>query len=297
MMKLSTLYSSQCYLGESPVWHAARGTCLWVDIENGILYELNWTTKKVQSWNIHSRVSVIIQHHDGGLVLGVQGGMVKFNFDDGSLDWLVDIEKNIPDNRCNDGACDNMGRIWMGVMNIHAEPKAGSLYCIHHDFTVQQMITGLTIPNGLVWSLDQERMYFVDSEAGNINSYLFNNQTGEIRFEKAAIHIPEDIGVPDGMAIDEQGMLWIAIYGGYCVSRWDPQTGSLLATIILPVPHVTNCCFVGDELQHLMITTARENLDEQQLKDNPQSGDVFIVENVGVKGIVSHKAVHIKPSI
>ena len=292
-MKVSTLYPSQCWLGESPLWHETRKSCLWVDIENGILYELDRATKKLQTWDIKSRVSTIIEHHDGDLILGVQGGIVKFNFDDDSIDWLADIEKETPENRCNDGACDSSGRIWMGVMDIRAKKKAGSLYCIHHDFALEKMIAGITIPNGIVWSLDNERMYFIDTIQGNVNSYLFNSQTNEIEFEKVAIHFPDGTGLPDGMCIDEEGMLWVALYGGGCVTRCNPLTGELMESIQLPALHVTNCCFVGDNLEHLVITTAREHLTEQQLLNYPQSGDVFIAENVGVKGVPVNKAVHV----
>lgn len=265
---------------------------MWVDIENGILYESNWTTRQVQTYQLHLRLSAIIEQYDGGVVLGVEGGLVRFNFDLQRIDWLADIEKEIPGMRCNDGAADATGRIWMGVMDIHAKSAKGALYCIHHDLTVEKKIGKLTIPNGIVWSLDQSLMYFVDSTAQNIDCYLFDAATGDIRFDRTAIPIPKTLGTPDGITMDEDGMLWVALYGGFGLSRWNPVNGELLQVIELPVPNVTNCCFAGPELDVLVITTARENLSPDDLEKYPQSGDVLMVKDTGTRGLKSNQTGH-----
>jgi len=135
-------------------------------------------------------------------------------------------------------------------------------------------------------------MYFIESTVRNVTAYRYDAATGEIKFERIAITVPEELGLPDGMAIDEEGMLWIALYGGSAVGRWNPETGQLLNMIKLPVPHVTNCCFVGENLQHLLITTAQEHLSDEELKMYPQSGDIFIVHDVGVKGVKSNKTIY-----
>ncbi|RZM29556.1 MAG: SMP-30/gluconolactonase/LRE family protein [Pedobacter sp.] len=285
-MKVSTLLKASNVLGESPFWHAKRQSLFWVDIEQGLLHELNWKTKDLQIWPLSRRVSLIMEGAEDQLILGVQGGLVNFDLKTGDVDWIADIEKDLPDRRCNDGGVDNMGRIWVGVMDIHCKPNLGSLYRLTNLSTPPvKMIEGLTIPNGLVWSHNYERMYFIDTVSRSVKSYLFNQLTGAIEYEKDVITISPQMGMPDGMTIDNEGMLWIALYGGFALGRWNPQNGKLIDLIKLPVPNATNCCFAGDQLDELVITTARENMTQQELIDYPESGHLFIIKSPGVRGV------------
>ena len=279
-------------LGESPYWHKQRKSCFWVDIENGTLFEFHWETRMVKQWKFNTRVSVILGNKDNDLVIGAQGGIMQFSFKDERIHWLTDIDSTTEDNRCNDGGCDCNGRIWIGTMDVHCREAAGSLFCVDEHLRLAKMMTGLTIPNGLVWSNDNKFLYFIESMSRTVKSYVFNKNTGEISDEKIIIRIPEAMGMPDGMAIDEEGMLWIAMYGGFCVKRWDPQTGELLHSIWLPVPNVTNCCFAGDDMSQLIVTTARENLSSEDLENYPGSGNVFIIDNPGVSGVAPHHAIY-----
>lgn len=287
---ISVLYPAQCILGESPLWHEKRKSYIWVDIEEKRLYELHSITKRFKQWQFDKRVSVALENEDSGVVLGMQGGIAGFNFKKGRTKWLVDIEPGLKDNRCNDGACDYMGRVWIGTMDTACKEGAGSLFYLNTRLQIKKKISGITIPNGIAWSANNEIMYFVDTTARVIKSFAFDSISGEISDERIAINIPPGIGMPDGMAMDEEGMLWIAMYGGSCISRWDPLAGELIQTIPLPVPHITNCCFAGEGLDQLLITTARENLSKEELKKYPQSGDVFIIKKMAVKGVKLHKA-------
>jgi sugar lactone lactonase YvrE len=131
-------------------------------------------------------------------------------------------------------------------------------------------------------------MYFIDSPTQEIRSYVFNQESGEIVFEKVAIRIPIEMGTPDGMTIDREGMLWIAHWGGYGVYRWNPNTGDLISKIDVPAPHVTSCAFAGEDLGTLIITTAQKNMTPDQLKDYPQSGNLFNV-STGIAGVKGHR--------
>ncbi|RYD95518.1 MAG: SMP-30/gluconolactonase/LRE family protein [Sphingobacteriales bacterium] len=293
-MKISTLYPAQCTLGEGSMWHQRRGSYFWVDIEEGIVHELNRATNNVKVWNLNKRVSVILEQEDNTLILGVQGGLVRFDPEDGSITPLVSIDGEYPEHRCNDGAVDSEGRIWIGSMEVHCKENAGSFYRVDNGTSVQMMIDNLTIPNGIVWSHDHARMYFIETMSSMVRSYIFNKLSGNIYYEKVAVAVPESLGYPDGMAIDADGMLWIALYGGYGVGRWNPDTGQLLGKIELPAPHVTNCCFGGENLDELVITTARENLDKDQLAKYPESGDVLIVTGLGVKGVLNNRSNYTK---
>jgi len=176
----------------------------------------------------------------------------------------------------------------MGTMARDATPSAGSLYCIDKNFSVTKKLDNLSIPNGLVWSLDNKRMYFIDTPTLSVRSFLFDVETGEIKFEKVVIEIEPDLGMPDGMVIDEEGMLWIAHYNGFGVYRWDPLTGKVLDKVAVPVPQVTSCVFGGENMNLLFITTARENMTDADLFKYPDSGNVFIAET-NVKGVSEFK--------
>lgn len=219
------------------------------------------------------------------VLLAVKGGLINFDLITGNKQWLADIEKGITGNRCNDGACDSSGRLWVGTMDIDCKDNSGNLYCIDHTMEIKKKINNLTIPNGLVWSLDNERMYFIDSPTQCVKSYLFNNENGEIYFENIAVHIPAEIGMPDGMTIDADGKLWVALWGGGAVCRYDPVSGELLDMIKLPAINITSCKFVGENLDTLMVTSAREGLSNGQLEEFPESGNVFIINNLPVTGV------------
>ena len=289
-MNISTLYSAQCILGESPLWHPNRNSCFWADIHSGNLYEYNWLTGHTSKQYIAGHLSLVMQSTGDQLLLAVQGGLMKMDLATGHKTWLTDLDKHIVTNRCNDGACDTQGRLWVGTMDTRCADRAGSLYRVDRDGAVKKMIGNLTIPNGLVWSMQNDRMYFIDTPSQNVFSYLFNSRTGDIIFEKIAVQIPVTMGMPDGMTIDAEGMLWVAIYNGGCITRWDPRNGQLISKIKLPALHITSCAFAGENLDSLFVTSARENLTAKQLEDYPGSGDVFLISDLPVSGLPNNIA-------
>ena len=142
----------------------------------------------------------------------------------------------------------------------------------------QKQLGQLTISNGMAWTEDNETFYFIDTPTREIKAFHYDLETGEIEFIRIAVEIPEELGMPDGMCVDREGMLWVAHYGGAGVYRWNPETGKLLEKIDIPAPHVTSCCFGGENLDHLFITTAQENLSAEDIKKYPKSGNVFLVK-------------------
>lgn len=289
-MRASVLYPSQCILGEGPIWHAERKCCFWVDIERGILYEYNWVSKVTRTWSFDYKVTMVIQGTNNNLVLGLNGGIARFDLKSERLEWLLDIETELKENRCNDGACDSQGRLWIGTMHTDFKQGAGSLYCIDKNLNILKKLDKVTISNGIVWSLDNKRLYYIDSPTQVVQSFIFKEETGEIFFEKNAIQIPAEMGTPDGMTIDQEGMLWIAHWGGFGIYRWNPLDGKFMDKIEIPVPNVTSCTFAGESLDHLIITTARGNLNEEELKKYPESGNIFWAK-ADVKGIESNKCI------
>ena len=162
IVKATLLYSSQCYLGEGPLWHAERKSCFWVDIEKGILYEYNWLDASIKTWHFNYKVSMVIQGKNNDLIVSLNTAIAKFNPLSEELTWLFNIE-SVADNRCNDGCCDSLGRLWVGTMHIKLLTGQGSLYCINANKQADKKVGNTTISNGLAWSLDNTRLYFIDS--------------------------------------------------------------------------------------------------------------------------------------
>jgi len=285
-------------LGEGAFWHPQRRSCCWVDIQESELFEyrlgsvgaVTSTHSAVSRWRIPGNVSLIAEAADDHLILGVSGGLLRFNLVTGEHTQVVSFEPELPTNRCNDGGCDPLGRVWVGTMDRGCKDGAGSLYRVDTDGTVTRMLTKLSIPNGMAWSPDHKRMFFIDTPTQQVRAYLFDKDSGQIELERTVITVPSDWGMPDGMAMDAEGMLWIALYNGACVTRWDPATGELLDRIGLPALHVTNCAFIGDGLDSLLVTSASEGMSPEQLAAYPGSGDIFIISGMPVMGLPVNKA-------
>ncbi|HEV2352629.1 MAG TPA: SMP-30/gluconolactonase/LRE family protein [Puia sp.] len=287
-MKASVLYSSRCELGEGPYWHAQRKSCFWVDIEARKIFEYKWLTGVTTVKILPSRVSLVVQDSNDQLILALEGGIAKYDFDTDALDCILDLERELLDHRPNDGKVDPKGRLWLGTMHREFNHGAGSLYSIQGNLECRRKLTGITISNGLAWSPDSKRLYYIDSPTQKVQCFRFDAATGQIDFQDDVIHIPTEMGTPDGMAIDADGLLWIAHWGGFGVYRWDTRNGRCVGKIELPVPNVTSCAFGGPDLDHLLITTARQDLSADDLARYPTSGDLYIAK-MPVKGTLPNK--------
>jgi len=143
------------------------------------------------------------------------------------------------------------------------------------DQTVTKIESNLGIANGMSWSPDRTTMYHIDSATRRVFAYDYDLKTGDVANRRIAIQLEESQGYPDGMTTDSEGMLWIAHWAGACVCRWDPATETILERYDTPAPHTSACCFGGDDLSELYITSARKGLTDQQLADFPESGCLF----------------------
>lgn len=273
-----TTISSQCYLGEGPLWIAELGCFFWVDIEKGNLHRYHLATNQLEIRNFPHRLAVVLKGQNGKLILGLDRKLVRYDWDTRAMEELCEVEVESTSNRFNDGKVDPQGRIWIGTLSTFFTEGAGLLYRIGKELKPEVQLSNLTISNGMGWTADQRTFYFIDTPTKKIQEFAFDLETGEIEFRRIAVEISEGLGFPDGMCIDREGMLWVAHYGGSGVYRWNPETGELLDKIELPVPHVTSCCFGGENLDMMLITTAQENLSEDDLKKHPQSGDVFLMK-------------------
>lgn len=281
---------SQCFLGEGPLWIAELGCFFWVDIEKGNLHRYHLATEKLEIRHFPHRLAVVLEGQNGKLILGLDRKLVRYDWETEVIEELCEVESDLTLNRFNDGKVDPQGRIWIGTLSTLFTEGSGSLYRIGTDLKPLTQLKNLTISNGMAWTADMQIFYFIDTPTKKIQEFTFDPESGAIEFRRIAVEIPEGLGFPDGMCIDRDGMLWVAHYAGSGVYCWNPNTGQLLDKIELPVPHVTSCCFGGENLDVILITTAQENLTADDLEKYPQSGDVFLV-NVEVGGFESNPAI------
>ncbi|SDE09877.1 SMP-30/gluconolactonase/LRE family protein [Niabella drilacis] len=278
------LYEAGLQLGEGACWDARRRRFLYVDIKGKKLGRLNPLTRQVEERLLDKMASAIIPVGDTGkYIVALQGSVSQLDFETGDLQTLVEIEKERSANRCNDGKCDAAGRLWFGTMHGDARAAEGALYRFDGS-SLRKMMDKRSVSNGLGWSPDNRTMYYIDSFDYNIRAYDFDVGSGVIANERVIVDIEAPEQVPDGMCVDAEGMLWVAIWGAGAVHRYDPVTGALTGKVIVPAPHVTNCAFGGKDMQQLFITTARDGLTGAQLEQYPLSGSLFIADT-GIRGL------------
>lgn len=280
---------SQCFLGEGPLWIAKLGCFFWVDIEKGNLHRYHLVTEQLEIRHFPHRLAVVLEGQNGKLILGLDRRLVRYDWETEVIEELCEVESDLTLNRFNDGKVDPKGRIWIGTLSTLFTEGAGSLYRIGPDFQPKVQLENLTISNGMAWTADQKTFFFIDTPTKKIQEFAFDPKSGAIEFRRIAVEIPEGLGFPDGMCIDREGMLWVAHYAGSGVYCWNPKTGDLVDKIELPVPNVTSCCLGGENLDIMLVTTAQENLTGDDLKNFPQSGDVFLVK-LEVGGLESFQA-------
>jgi len=275
------LYKTNLTLGEGAHWHPGWQRFLYVDIEGRKVGCIDPTGKEVKEQNVGKRVGTVVPAANGHLIVALQGSIEELDFETGALRKLVSIEPDKPDNRSNDGKCDAAGRLWVGTMHVDAKLHEGALY--RFDGELQKMLSNTSISNGICWSVDHRKMYYIDSLDYHVKVFDFDVVSGSISNSRVIIEMEEPGWTPDGMCIDEDGMLWVAIWGGCCVNRYDPDTSALIGQVLLPAPHVTSCAFGGNEMKTLMITTARADLNAEQLQQFPLSGSLFYIDT-DIKG-------------
>ena len=283
---VNLLVDARALVGEGPIWDETNQVLYWVDILSSQLYCYNPATGENRSWDVGQHVGTVVLRKAGGLMLALRDGFASFDLTSGQVTMIADPEADKPGNRFNDGKCDPAGRFWAGTMAYVDQTTQGSLYRLDADLRVHRLLGDIAISNGIVWSLDQRTMYYIDSMAYTVRAYDYDNATGDLANERVVVKVEAGMGLPDGMAIDAEGMLWVAHFGGSCVRRWDPQTGAVLSQIDLPTAQITACAFGGPDLDTLYITSAANGYTAADFAREPHAGGLFVAKP-GVKGTLT----------
>ncbi len=274
MIKLE--YKLRAALGEAPMWDERSKVLYWVDIPNGLLFRYDPARQQNDTFEIGQPVGAVALREVGSVVLAVRGGFVAFDPQDNSIERLSTVESDQPNNRFNDGKCDPYGRFWAGTMSMSQKTGAGTIYALDTNHKITPRIPNITIPNGFVFT--ESDFFYADSPRRTVYRCLFDAKCGTVSPPLSCLHVPEPMGVPDGMCLDAEGMVWVAHHGDGYIRRWNLQMGKLLDEIKLPVSQVTACWFGGDGLKTLFITTASEGLSWSELQRQPLAGSLFSVQ-------------------
>lgn len=282
--RVEVITGTHSELGEGAVWNYRTNQLYWVDITGKTLNIYTPRLGMNRELYTGQLTGTVVPAESGLAVVALQHGFYFIDPETGTKNLIVDLESEKENNRFNDGKCDPSGRLWAGTMDKDGMPGQGSLYRLNPDSSVARVLQNISISNGLAWSNDHARMYYIDTPTQKVMVYDFNNLTGEISNGRTAIDIPEEMGNPDGMTIDSDGNLWICLWNGAAVGCWNPDSGKLIRKIAVPARNVTSCAFGDADLGTLYITTARISTSEEDLKKYPDSGSLFMVRP-GVSGV------------
>jgi sugar lactone lactonase YvrE len=264
--------------GEGPVWHPSWPGLRWVDMLAGDVLELDTGTQRVRRRRVGPVAAALRPRADGGAVIALERGFALADEDLSEIRVLPEIWAN-PEIRMNDGDCDPDGRFYCGSMAYDERTGAGSLYRLDADGTVSVVFTEVTISNGLAWSPDGGTAYYIDTPTQCVDVFDYDPVAG-LTGRRTLLRIPRYAGSPDGMTVDEDGRLWIALWNGGAVRCYSPN-GKLEHEVRLPVSQVTACTFGGPGLDELYITTSRQTVPAGR---QPAAGALFRVRP-GVRGL------------
>lgn len=280
-MKPEHVIACQNIVGEGPLWNVKEKAIYWVDIDGKKIQRFYPETKKNEVFDMPIKICLMAFRSKGGMILGAEDGFYFWDPSTKKLDFISHPEKGKTDARFNDGKVDRKGRLWAGTMTYQG--ASSSLYRMDTDLSVHQMESGITISNGVGWSPDNKIMYFVDSIRYVIYAYDFDFEKGYLSNRRVFVQLAESFGIPDGLTVDSEGHVWVAIYGGWKVMRYDPS-GNVSAEINFPVSKPSSCMFGGKNFDELYVTTISDGLTAEDKLKQPMAGDLFVIKT-DVKGL------------
>jgi len=271
------LFDVQNDLGEGPLWHPTEKCLYWVDINAGDLYKSDSELTGFTKDHFNTTIGAFAFRKDGGLILATGQGFMEWQTGRGAPIALWNPLPNREGLRMNDGKVDPAGRFWAG--SIDQAQHQGALYRLDPDGGRHTLLQGIGNSNGLGWSPDRKIMYYTDTHQFTVYTFDYEMETGEITGQRDFILLPKGDRhiVPDGLCVDAEGCIWGAHWNGWEVVRYDPH-GTPLLTVRVPAKQVTSCCFGGENDSQLLITTSRVGFNEDELRQQPHAGGVFILQ-------------------
>ncbi|SCY38832.1 Sugar lactone lactonase YvrE [Nonlabens sp. Hel1_33_55] len=277
-------YEYNAQLGEGALWDAATQRLYWIDIFGKELHVFDPATSTDKTYDTGSVVGTVVSVNDEKVLVALVEGIYSIDLNTGAVELFSDTTDTEVPGRFNDGKVDPNGNFWVGSMPWDQEARTGKLYKIDAEGNATVMLTGIGISNGIVWTKDKSTMYYIDTKLNNVRAFDYDMNTSTISNERVIITVPEELGNPDGMAIDANDQLWIGLWNGNAVAHYDPKSGKLISKIEVPAHNVTSCAFGGENLDQLFITTASLDMTDEEMEKYPLAGSIFTIKP-GVRGV------------
>jgi sugar lactone lactonase YvrE len=281
--RVAVAWDARAELGEGLCWSPSRQALYWVDIQARRLMRWHPSTGAQRSWAMPETIGTVAERAGApGLVVALRRGPAFFDPETGALERLAEPESELAheNNRFNDGKCDPQGRFWAGSMDRACKAGTGALYVLAPGSRTMTRAwdAGFAVTNGPAWSLDGRTMWVNETARGIVHAADFEPAGGGLAHAREWLRLARGDGYPDGMTVDALGRLWIAHWGGACVSCHAPDDGRELARVALPASHVTNVAFGGPEFGTLFVSSATMELSDAQRAAQPHAGALFSVE-------------------
>jgi sugar lactone lactonase YvrE len=278
-MTVELAQDARATLGEGPVWDERAGRLYWVDITAGLIHRYSPSDGSDFPIDVGQPVGCIGLGADGGIVAALRDGFGLMRAGEKAVTLCVPVERGQPINRMNDGGCDPAGRFWAGTTGSPWEqhPEAGALYCLEQvkgKFRARRIFGRVSVSNGLDWSGDGKRMYYIDSARRKVDVFDFDVESGSARNRRTFVEIMQREGLPDGLVVDADDCLWVALCRAGRIRRYTPA-GIMDREIRVPASLVTSMTFGGRDLDVLYITTARHRLTPAEAQTQVHAGGLF----------------------
>jgi sugar lactone lactonase YvrE len=280
-MEADLVLAAGAAIAECPVWDPLSGRLLWIDLYDPALHRFDPATGSDDVLRLERQIFAVGRRAGGGYVAACRDGFAAIA-EDGAMSTLAEVEADRPDCRLNDGRCDHRGRFWAGTMADDMRAGAGSLYRLDADRRVTRVVSGVGISNGIDWSSDATLMYYVDSHARTVDLLDFDDARGEVENRRTLLRFAEGEGIPDGLTVDVEGFIWLALPRAHALHRYAPD-GRLDRAIGFDVRLVTSCGFGGAALDELYVTTGARGLTADERARQAGAGGIFRVRP-GVTG-------------
>lgn len=283
MTSIEAVERASALVGEGPVWLPQEQALYWVDIKGLKLHRYDAANGSAQTWAAPERIGALIPRRAGGFVALAKSGVYTVDTSFARFDKQCAPETDRPGNRFNDAKCDPMGRLWAGTMDDAEQDASGRLYRFDSLNAPTRVRDNINLSNGLGWSPDGTKMYFVETLRRVIWLYDYDVADGAATAARVFAEIPESDGYPDGLCVDADGCIWLAHWGGWRLTRFTPH-GRADRVVHMPVPQLTSCAFGGTNLDTLYITSAAIGLSDTAKAEAPLAGSLFAFAP-GVKGL------------
>lgn len=267
------LSSKNLILGEGPIWLPHSKSLMWLDIKGKTLHTFSYNTNNCTSKNLVKSTTWILPILNSNLFLvGTEDGVEEYNHVENKYELKLQIEEDLPNNRLNDAKIDKIGNLWFGTMDDTENEKSGSFYCLKPNYELIKIDDSYTVTNGPTITYDDKKLYHVSSLQKKVFCYEKNNTT--LSNKRIFFELDKNDGYPDGLTIDDENFIWLAVWGGAKVLRISPD-GEVDKTITFPTSQITSCVFGGSEMNILFVTSASVGKNTSQ---DVNAGNLFSVK-------------------